>query len=74
MDRETPRGAPVEVIRVGGGTCPPQRKTHTSQTLPQNAHTCCCEKSMKTSLIKTMVRTWTGGLRVMLSGSVVGAG
>ena len=39
-DGETPRGAPVEVFRVGGGgRAPPHRKTRTSQTLPLNVRT-----------------------------------
>ena len=58
-DGETPRGALVEVIRVGG-TPPPQRKTRTSRDSSQNVRTCCCRESMETSCITTMGRTWTG--------------
>ena len=73
--RDTPRGAPVEVVRVGVFMPPPpQRKMRTSWTLPQNVHTCCCRESMDTSRITTMDRTWTGESRTTPYGSVVVAG
>ena len=73
-DRETPRGAPLEFIRVGGGACPPWGKTRTSRTLPRTVRTYCCGNSMETFHIKTMGCTWAGELRTTLSGIVVGAG
>ena len=72
-DGETPRGATSKVIRVGGGSPPPE-KTRIYLTLHHNVHTCCCRKSMKTSLTTTMGHTWMGESRTMLHGSVVGAG
>ena len=39
-DGDTPRGAPVEVIRMGG-KCLPQRKTRITGTLPRILRTCC---------------------------------
>ena len=72
-DGETPRGATGEVIRIGGGF-PHNSKTQIYLTLPQNVHTCCCRKSMETSLTTTMGCTWMGELRTTLYGSFVGTG
>ena len=72
-DRETPRGAPVKVTRVGGGTPPPQRKTQTSQDSPKKVCTYCCRKSMETYRITTTGHTWTGESWTTLYGSVIGA-
>ena len=56
-DGETPQGAPVKVMRVGG-TPPPKRKTRTSRDSTENVRTCCCRESMETSHITTTGRTW----------------
>ena len=73
MDRETPRGAPIEVTRVGEGVPPSQRKTRTSRDSTQNVRTCCCRESMETSHITTKGRTWTGELQTTLHDSIAGA-
>ena len=73
MDGETPRGVKGEVIRVGGA-CPPQRKTRIYLDLPWNVRTCCCRKSMETSLTTTMGRTWMGVSLTTPYGSFFGAG
>ena len=73
-DGDTPRGALVEVVCVGGGDSPPRRKTRTSCILPLNMRTCCCRESMETSCITIIGFTWTEELQTTLSGSVVGAG
>ena len=72
-DRETPRGAWVEVIRMGG-VCPPWRKTRITWNLPLNVRTCCFRESMDTSCITMMGRTWKGDSWKTLYGSIVGAG
>ena len=41
MDKETPRGAMGEAIRMGEA-CSPQRKMRIYLTLPQNVRTCFC--------------------------------
>ena len=71
--RETPRGEPVEVVRMGEDLPPPEEKW-TSQTLTQIVRTCCCGKSMENSRITTMGRTWTGDLRTTTPVSVDGSG
>ena len=70
---KTPRGAPLEFIRVGGNV-PPWRKTWTNQTLSQTVCTCCCRNRTETFHTTTMGCTWMGELRTMPSGSIVGAG
>ena len=37
-DRETPRGAPVEVIRVGGDVTPPEENADLPGFHPERAH------------------------------------
>ena len=73
MDKETPRGAMGEAIRMGEA-CSPQRKMRLYLTSPQNVRTCFCGESMENTCIITMGRTWTGESRTTLSGSVFGAG
>ena len=76
-DGETPRGATVEVIYVGGGLHPPpppRRRTRNSWYSPQNVRTSCCRKSMETSCTKTTGRIWKGKSRTTLYGSIIGAG
>ena len=73
-DGDTQRGAQVEAVCVGGGACPPQRKTRIYLTLPLNVRSCCCRESMETTRITTIGHTWTGESLTTLSGSVICAG
>ena len=72
-DGETPRGAQVEVVRMGEEVTP-RWKMQTSRDSTQNVRTCCFRESMETSRITMMGRTWTEESRTMLYGSVFGSG
>ena len=54
---DTPRGARVDMVRVGGGDFTPRRNTRIYLTLPLNMHTCCYGEFMETSHITTMACT-----------------
>ena len=64
------RGAPVEIVCVGG-ECPPRRKTRTRLYFSLNVCTYCCRESAETSYITTTGRTWMGESSMTLFGSVV---
>ena len=59
-DGDTPRGAPLEVVRMGGDVPPPRRETRTPRNLTLIVCICCCRDSMETSCITTMGCTWIG--------------
>ena len=73
-EMEIPQGGHSQSCSAWGGCAPPQRKTRTYLTLPQNVHTCFCRDSMEMTGITMMGRTWTGESQTTLCGSVVGDG
>ena len=73
-DRETPMGETVEVLHVGGGLRPPQKKTRTYQTSHLSVCTYSCRKYMETFHTTTMGQTSTGKSWTTLCGSAVGTG